>query len=92
MENIVRNNDCQDQSERITCKNATCKAEIEKSESEAKRYNGWGGHRQIEKATFYRFCRIFVAFSGTDKNYKNQLEKRQSVAFLSLFCSFFAFF
>ena len=40
MENIVRNNDCQDQSERITCKNATCKAEIEKSESEAKRYNG----------------------------------------------------
>ena len=52
----------------------------------------WGGHRQIEKATFYRFCRFFVAFLGTDKNYKNFFEKRQSVAFLSLYCRFFAFF
>jgi hypothetical protein len=41
MENNVRNSDCEDQSERITCKNATCKAEIEESESEAKRYNGY---------------------------------------------------
>lgn len=40
MENNVRNSDCEDQPERITCKNATCKAEIEKSESEAKLYNG----------------------------------------------------
>jgi hypothetical protein len=39
MENNVRNSDCEDQSERITCENATCKAEIEESESEAKRYN-----------------------------------------------------
>ena len=37
---MEKNINCETHSEKITCKNASCKEEIEKSESEAKRYNG----------------------------------------------------
>jgi len=56
----------------------------------------WGGHRQNEKATICRFCRIFVAFLGTVKKLQKGNEKatdcRYFVAFLSVFSIFFIIF
>ena len=47
---------------------------------------------KLKKRHFIAFVAFLSLFLGTDKNYKNQFEKRQPVAFLSLFCRFFAFF
>ena len=36
-------------------------------------FQGWGGHRQNEKATICRFCRIFCRFLGTDKKLQKSI-------------------
>jgi hypothetical protein len=38
------------------------------------------------------FVAFLSLFLGGDKSYRGNFEKRQIVAFLSLFCSFFVFF
>jgi len=53
----------------------------------------WGGHRQNEKATICRFCRIFVAFLGTVKKLQKGNEKATDCRyFVAFFVGFFDFF
>jgi hypothetical protein len=47
---------------------------------------------KLKKRHFIAFVAFLSLFLGTDKNYKNQFEKRQPVAFLSLFLSVFCLF
>ena len=46
---------------------------------------------KLKKRHFIAFVAFLSLFLSTDKNYNNQFEKRQPVAFLSLFLSVFAF-
>ena len=55
--------------------------------------NTWGGHRQNEKATICRFCRIFCRFLGTDKKLQKSIWKATTCRFfVAFFVGFFDFF
>ena len=53
----------------------------------------WVGHRQNEKATICRFCRIFCRFLGTDKKLLKSIGKATTCRFfVAFFVGFFEFF